>query len=330
MPAPGFDTRCYDLHGHPLAIRADDPRLLAALHARLRYFHVPTSPPAALHFTVSSVPTPEHHRVERPTQPARSIYEPPHGEVLYVDQLDELYIDTEQVRARARLTAGRAELSAVAGERALWLLSHPLFTLPLVEMLKRRGLFSLHAAALTLEGRTLLLPGTTGAGKSTLALALIRAGWCFMGDDTLFLRRAGGSVQVLAFPDEIDVTQQTLALFPELASAPSLPRLPGAAKWQLRAERLYRTLIVREAQPTLLLFPRVGRQASSEIVPMPPNEALLELLPNVLLTQPRLSQAHLDLLGELAQRLPAYRLRTGRDLAALPVRLAALLQRASA
>ena len=51
---------------------------------------------------------------------------------------------------------------------------------------------------------------------------------------------------------------------------------------------------------------------------MDPAEALLELAPNVLLTEVRSSQAHLDALAELARTCACYRLETGRDFDALP------------
>ena len=46
----------------------------------------------------------------------------------------------------------------------------------------------------------------------------------------------------------------------------------------------------------------------------PRGEALLELAPNVLLTEPRSSQAHLDALAALVEASACYRLATGRDL----------------
>jgi hypothetical protein len=50
---------------------------------------------------------------------------------------------------------------------------------------------------------------------------------------------------------------------------------------------------------------------------MSADEALLELAPNVLLTQPSASQAHLDALAGLARQTRCVRLHTGRDFDAL-------------
>jgi hypothetical protein len=58
---------------------------------------------------------------------------------------------------------------------------------------------------------------------------------------------------------------------------------------------------------------------------MDPDEALLELVPNVLLTEAKSCRAHLDALGKLVKSTPCYRLETGRDFDQLSVRFRELL-----
>ena len=82
----------------------------------------------------------------------------------------------EQFRALCSPLEGSVRISSLgAGTADTWLPSHPLFTLPFIEMLKRRGRYNVHAAGFALNGQGLLFPGSSGAGKSTLALALLRA-----------------------------------------------------------------------------------------------------------------------------------------------------------
>jgi hypothetical protein len=312
MPAAG---RAYSLHGLHLAVNGWD-EAVDALHARLaRLEEIATADAPDLELELVGAPDGESlPDLERPAT-GRPVYDPPDGVVLYEDAADRLFLELgPRLRAVCEPGRGRARLDCVGAEGGdLWTLSHPLATLPLVELLKRRGLYSLHAGGLCRGGRGLVLPGTSGAGKSTLTLALVRAGFGFLGDDTLFLARRPEGLRLLAFPDEVDLTEQTVAFFPELARHLTAPR-PGWRKRQLRAEEAYGAEVVWECAPGHLVFPRVAGREESRLFPLEAGEALLDLVPNVLLTEPVSSQAHLDALAELANASSCWRLETGRDL----------------
>ena len=55
-----------------------------------------------------------------------------------------------------------------------------------------------HATAVAIDGRAVLLRGPSGAGKSDLALRLIDSGARLVADDQVELRRAGERVMVTA------------------------------------------------------------------------------------------------------------------------------------
>ncbi|MFL6203415.1 MAG: hypothetical protein ACJ76J_29975 [Thermoanaerobaculia bacterium] len=287
----------YSFHGLGLGVSAPD-EVLRAFHARFAALPADGSRPPDLLFEVQADP------LERP-QRARPVYEPPLGEVVYDDGRDLLYLRQGRLSALCEPAAGRVRYCAVSPQgEELWILSHPLLSVPMMELLKRRGLFGVHAAGADLDGKALVLAGTSGSGKSTLSVALARAGFGFLGDDTLFLR--GG--RVLAFPDEIDLTEESVAFFPDLQVNPSPA---GWRKRQLPAEP---ARIVWESEPAVLIFPHVSRRHRSELLPIDAGEALLELAPNVLLTEPASSQAHLDALAGLARASRCYRLETGTGL----------------
>ncbi len=307
----------YDLHGVRIGVIATSPadiaeRAAAGVHARLA--GLPLGSPGIAHPDILfEIHAGDAHAFERPAA-ARPVYDPPMGEVVYDDGAGLLYIGYGP-RLSVLCEPGRARASAIQlEEEDLWSLSHPLFTLPLVELLKHQGLYGLHAGGVCRDGRALLLPGTRGSGKSTLTLALVRAGFGFLGDDTLFLARRPKGLKILAFPDELDLTDQTVAFFPELAPLLVPSRPAGWRKRQLRAERTYDTEVVWECEPALLVFPQVAGVRESRLAPMPKDEALLELAPNVLLTDPESSQAHFDALAELVERSDCWRLETGTDL----------------
>jgi hypothetical protein len=64
--------------------------------------------------------------------------------------------------------------------------------LPLAATL--RGLEVLHASGVVLDGRAALITGTAGAGKSSLAAALLRAGGRLLSDDAVALRLRDGEL----------------------------------------------------------------------------------------------------------------------------------------
>jgi hypothetical protein len=203
------------------------------------------------------------------------------------------------------------------GER-IWLASHVMFTLPLVEMLKRRGLFAVHAAAVAIDGRGILFPGVTGSGKSTISILLVRAGMGFLGDDTVFLRDGPGGPRVHAFPDEIDITDHTARLFSELSAIAETERPAGWPKHRVWPETMYEADVIWECAPKILAFPHVAAEQETRIDPMRGEEALVELLPNVPLTDQKSSQAHLDALAGLVRASRCYRLELGSNRHDLP------------
>ncbi len=93
-------------------------------------------------------------------------------------------------------------------------------------------LLTLHAAALQRYGRTWLLAGLSGAGKTTLSLALARAGWSFGSDEIVLLGR-DRDLRALPLPPCIKADSFPLieSWFPELRSAPQHKRYGHIVKY---------------------------------------------------------------------------------------------------
>lgn len=302
----------YDLYGVVIEAVADDPSVLGFLDDRLAAFRAGSTsgpPMAAFRFNTGAGPA------SRPGDGrGRPVYDLPDGHAVYRDGDDVLSVGHEGVSMVADLRRAAVETWAADDDRARWLATHPFFTLALLEVLKRHRLFSLHAAACRFDtGGVLLLAGPSGAGKSTLALALAQAGLGFLGDDTVFLTCAG--LEVRGFPDEVDVTDHTAALLPALGHLLGRPKPPGAAKHRLAAGELAGAGVVAGGRAVALVFPQVCDTDRSSVSRVGADEALLQLVPNVLLTDAASSQDHVDALGRLARECPSYRLETGRDLA---------------
>jgi len=318
--------RVYDFHGLRLGCSGGDA-LAAALHARLGRFADAGPGRCDVAFDYRFVGRGAQHVVEELRGRTRPVYDSPLGEVLYSDDADQMFISCERsIRIVCDPRRGETTISiAGADDEHLWLLSHPLFTLPLIETLKRRELHSLHAAGVAIGDKGLLFPGASGSGKSTLAVALVRAGFGFLGDDMLFLARGRDGLRALAFPEATDLKDDAARLFPELEDLFDVAKLPGWPKRQVCAEERFGADIVWRCRPVALVFPRVNGDRST-LTPLDPGEALLELVPNILLTESASSQAHLDALAELAATCQCYRLETGSDFSELAARLRGLVE----
>ncbi len=313
-----MNTR-YQIHGVSVSVRVDLATVEQSIHSRLRLFPESAEEGSELLIEYRQVASGEA-LIPRPDGESRPLWEIPGYEFAYLPGSDQLYLARPDVIAvLCDPEKGTAACSFRPEDpRASWLASHPMFTVPLVEMLKRRGLFAVHAAAVSVDGKGVLFPGASGAGKSTLTLALVRAGLEFLADDTVFLRHDAAGLRVHAFPDEIDLTEATMRMFPELASVANTKREPGWPKHRVWPETLYPLKIAWSCPPAALVFPQVTNAAQSRVEPMGRDEALIELLSNVPLTDRGSSQAHLDALAELARACDCFRLWTGRDVDALP------------
>jgi hypothetical protein len=315
-----MNGRNYLFHGLNLGL-AGEPRVLDALHSRLRWF------PAGfadrdfdLHFEYVRDASGSPGAAGRPAGNGRVILDFGNVQALYFERPQQLYMEAgPHGRMLCDIVTRRATIAYPESEEAEpWLLSHLLFTVPLAELLKRLGLYMAHAAGVAANGKGLLIAGESGAGKTTLAIALARAGFAFLADDTLFLSTSNG-LRALAFPDEIDITPQTAAFFPELRrpNQDSVPAWRG--KRPISPGEVCQAEPCWECKPAIMVFPQPARSPESTLAPMPKDHALLELVCNVLRTEPRSAQAHLDALAALVKQCRCYRLQTGRDFDKLAV-----------
>jgi hypothetical protein len=71
---------------------------------------------------------------------------------------------------------------------------------PLASLLLRRDYHIIHSFTVARDGRAVLLAGQSMSGKTTTGLALLGAGWEFLGNDAALLQMRPDGVYALPFP----------------------------------------------------------------------------------------------------------------------------------
>jgi hypothetical protein len=313
-------------HGIAISVSGSEA-VVSALAGRLGQLPANALDGEKLRYEFLTASSPSAHRIDRPRGQGRTFYQPLAGDATYYPDSDELYLDYEgRARALCKPAEGSCQISLLEPESdQLWFGTHPLFTIPLIEMLKRRGKFNVHAAAFSVDGCCVLLPGTSGAGKSTLTVCLLRAGLDFLSDDMAFIEQHDG-LRVLAFPESIDITDTTALFFQELNTLADQPKRPGWPKHEIRCSDYFPSRLAWSAQPKAIVFPQIGNVYESKLTPIASDEAFMELAPSVLLTETDSTRAQFGVLANLVKSTPLYRLRTGRDFDRIPQLLGETLQ----
>ena len=190
-----------DIH-HLVSLSVDSatPHLLKAINCPLRYFTrraVPTNTPPTINITIGPF--------ERNTREGQAVdhrYYVRDGVIDFNESLSGHHFN-----ARVELTPRRTDIRfahhwrnfvrfprMAYADLSAWLyVIQPVLRLALAE----QGYYLVHAAAMARDGRAVLFAGRGGVHKTSLAIAMIRRGWRYMGDDMVIV---GPNQQVLAYP----------------------------------------------------------------------------------------------------------------------------------
>lgn len=219
---------------------------------------------------------------------------------------------------RLDLAAGRTEGELVPAALEIYGVLEDLLAIALSPHLRRRGQFLIHAfaAAQPHAPRAALIVGEIGAGKTTTGLALLAAGWRLLSNDSPSLR---APAEVLSYPGLLAAYPETWARFAATRHLAEAGPAGERRKHTVAAEAIWPGVWIERADCAAIVFPVIEARAEHALEPLSAPEALRALLPHAVEQWDRaLMPAHLALLGGLVQAAPAYRLRLGPDVSALP------------
>ncbi|MFO1433552.1 MAG: PqqD family peptide modification chaperone [Candidatus Competibacteraceae bacterium] len=176
------------------------------------------------------------------------------------------------------------------------------------EYLNTDWLAYFHAAAVRRDDYSVLLPGGSGVGKSTLTAYLVAQGFGYLGDDLIALDAADGALWPL--PTCLSVKAGAWPILEPLY--PTLPRLPTVHCHG----RVIRYIEPDSADsdghpapaPAAIVFPHYIQGEPTRLQPVPPLLTMTYLIEsNVALRQP-VTIAKLTKLIQFVEQTPAYEL----------------------
>ncbi len=197
-----------------------------------------------------------------------------------------------------------------------------LLTLLLCESWRDAGWTPVHGGAVVRGDRCALLCAESGGGKTTLTVALIRAGWRTLGDDKLLLRLVDGRPELRGLAQSFNLHPKSRAWFPEVGD---LAAAPAYSQWtekrKVRSEAIWPgAASTVAATPThLTAIQRSTTSGEIHAEPLPPGEVLSALLHQVVVPNGRRAARQiLGVVAETARSLRGIRLRVGEDAYAAP------------
>jgi len=176
---------------------------------------------------------------------------------------------------------------------------------------ERPLLAACHAAAVSREGRSVLIPGGSGIGKSTLTAFLVANGFAYLADDTIAIGDQGTALLPLPTCLSIKAGSWPLLepLYPVLQRLATLHRYGRSIRY-LEPRGNYE-LLQAAAAPSAIVFPAYSAGEATRLTRVPPVQTMINLLgAHARLSSPG-SGAKLAELVRFVERTPAYRLSYG-------------------
>jgi hypothetical protein len=192
--------------------------------------------------------------------------------------------------------------------------------------LERRGLTTLHASAVAVDGQAVAFLSRHGGGKSGLAAAMVQAGHPLLTDDLLAIEETGDRWEVRPAYPEMRMWPDEAAHF--VGPPENLPLVQaGSEKRRVTIDAFLNT--PAPLSRIFLASRRPETEGEIEIHPLSRSEALIELVRHSfsprLMEAAGLQPARLDRLARLVRSVPVHRLVYPSGFDRLPLVVASII-----
>jgi hypothetical protein len=191
---------------------------------------------------------------------------------------------------------------------------------PLTEYWREHGCFPLHAAGVALEDERFVIAGFSGSGKTTLSLACLAGGGTWNADDKLLFRSTPDGARAVSLYRNTNLHPATVAHFEDLAFTLERDSIDETnVKRPCLLEELPLRVDLLPFTPTVLLFPQVTDADLTTVARLAPADTYLRLAAqSPLSTHPPRMRTQVRALAAVAKSLPAFEVRSGRDVLEAP------------
>jgi len=314
----------YWLHGVGLTVKSGSKRMENRVDRALEVFRGSSPGPGATALVLRTLPAKRRLEAFLPAK-AELLHSSrvwPNERMRYWMDGPDLYIEAVR-RCLVRFRWADKKITVWLGRSAAWDMGRLLIYPVCYELLRHAGLFPMHAAAAARNGDAVIFSGRGGSGKSTSAVALVRAGFELLSDDLILLRSGRTGLRVFSWPQRVRVTKKTAMMVPEIAH---LRHSPGRLKKDFSLREVYGRDHARSARPRLILFLELTRRPGHSVVPLTQAGSLCRLLPNSLyIVEPETAARHFDAVARLSAECRSYVLRCGTNIEDLPAFVSRLL-----
>nr|MBU1328192.1 hypothetical protein [Candidatus Omnitrophota bacterium] len=173
-----------------------------------------------------------------------------------------------------------------------------------------RGFFALHTAYLTKDKVSILFPGNSGCGKTTISMNLAKSGFICRGDDISFLCRSNSKIKAYPFPTRM---------------------LRRDYKKDTRVCIRHKTYYKTASTPDFIVFPEITHKKKSKLIPLSSNEAMMKIIGNLMFSSLEpVRDDHvkaMEILKKLVKQCCSYLLLGGKDIIKSPTNLSLILKR---
>lgn len=209
-------------------------------------------------------------------------------------------------------------------EKLPWWISGSPLQLIVHWWMQLKGLQLTHAAVVGYPHGGLLLAGKGGSGKSTTALACMKAGMQYLSEDYCLVSDLP-EIRAYSVYNSAKISTNTLSWFPELTPYIENPHREKEDKAFLYYHRFQPEKILLECPLKAVLTLKIEKADKSRLEPLDPAKALTALSVSTLWQLTHSGLTSLNHLKRVTENLPCYQLYLGHDFMQVPSLLRSLL-----